>query len=501
MKKIVVTLLVFLMILSFAYADGYTDKTVRVGLVQWKNSENSVPVVFDGSHYVLSGANILGIVDYKTAYTVQIFDRQVFLSSAIKASLSDWDSTLILKYIPLYTREGVRLLSINEPEDDAELFQATRVRGASFNSGGNLKFVVNNSRITIRSVDYSAFTVGKYKYRGAFSAYVTDSNALWPVNELSLEKYLLGVVPNEMPASWEAEALKVQAVCARTYAYNKLLMKSPNFDLTSATGDQMYKGYSSEQASSNTAVQETKGLIITYAGKPISSFFSASNGGHTASSKEVWNLDKPYLIAKPDPYDAKANITWSITFTKSELEKIVSNNNGNIGEIKGVKILSRTPNSKRVGDFSIVGEKGEKVFTGSQIRKNFGYNKVKSLLFDYDEKPTGSNSVPDKLSVITSGGVKNLDKSNLFVLTSFGKQPLEVTDKKITASGISDVVAAGSGLDAAEGNFDSVFSIKGKGYGHGIGMSQHGANQMAKEGFYFDEILKFYYHGTNLNTL
>ena len=123
------------------------------------------------------------------------------------------------------------------------------------------------------------------------------------VNVVALETYLLGVVPGEMPAGWPLEALKAQAVAARTYAVAGLV-KGRSYDLFADWRSQMYYGVTSEAPGPTRAVRETRGQILSYAGKPITAFYSSSSGGRTANAVDVYGSDVPYLVSVDDRWDA-----------------------------------------------------------------------------------------------------------------------------------------------------------------------------------------------------
>lgn len=135
-------------------------------------------------------------------------------------------------------------------------------------------------------------------YMGAFEFQIDKENYIRPVNQLLLEDYLKGVVPFEVFPEWDIEALKAQTLAARTYT---LLHKDAELDDT--IHYQVYGGYN-QFTKTKKAVNETKGEIITFKNKPISTFYSASNGGITESNKNVWGgAPTPYFPVKRDPYD------------------------------------------------------------------------------------------------------------------------------------------------------------------------------------------------------
>ena len=139
-------------------------------------------------------------------------------------------------------------------------------------------------------------------YRG-FLIIQNRNNKLTVINDVDLESYIKGVVPAEMPSTWEAEALKAQAIAARSYALANLGKRaSMGFDLKDTPEDQAYGGASAETVKTNNAVDETSNLVLTYNYKVVSAYYSASAGGQSINSKDVWGSDLPYIRSVPS-YD------------------------------------------------------------------------------------------------------------------------------------------------------------------------------------------------------
>ena len=122
------------------------------------------------------------------------------------------------------------------------------------------------------------------------------SAGLTVINLVQLEEYLLAVVPSEMPASWPKEALKAQAVAARSYTLNNLGKHSRDgYDLCSTVHCAVYRGITREASGASQAIKETSGEVMTYEGRPINAVYSANSGGHTENSEDVWTYEVPYL--------------------------------------------------------------------------------------------------------------------------------------------------------------------------------------------------------------
>ena len=162
-----------------------------------------------------------------------------------------------------------------------------------------------------------------YRYYGGFEFFRHTGNNMTVVNYVDMEDYVKGVIPYEMSASWPKEALKAQAMCARTYAAaNYGQYGSYGFDVTNDTYSQVYRGTNSANATTDAAVDETAGLYVTYDGSLCTTFFFSSDGGATASSEDVWATALPYLRGKIDPYEADVDFnykSWSYEFTPEEL--------------------------------------------------------------------------------------------------------------------------------------------------------------------------------------
>ena len=165
--------------------------------------------------------------------------------------------------------------------------------------------VVNGQALTA-PLTFTAGTGGSLTlgraYRGQIEVDVVDGK-LRAIDIVGLEQYLYGVVPSEMPSTWSPEALKAQALAARSYALATRQVAAP-FDVYSDTRSQMYLGISQETPSTTSAVDATKGQVVLFGKKVATTFFFSTSGGETASSLDVWGTALPYLIPVADPYDS-----------------------------------------------------------------------------------------------------------------------------------------------------------------------------------------------------
>jgi stage II sporulation protein D len=204
-------------------------------------------------------------------------------------------------------------------------------------------------------------------YRGTFVV-STDGKKVTVVNNVGLEQYLYGVVPSEMPFSWHPEALKAQAVVARSYALAVRKTTGP-FDLYPDTRSQVYRGYSGEKPSSNDAVNATQGEVLTYDGKVAVTYFYSTSGGRTAAINDVWNSQPvPYLVSVSDPYDAISPYhDWGpFPFTAAKLDKLL--------KVPGklVDVETALNSSGRVSTLTAHGTLGDVTVKGTDVRRILG---------------------------------------------------------------------------------------------------------------------------------
>lgn len=211
----------------------------------------------------------------------------------------------------------------------------------------------------------SPLRLGGRPYRGQFQVSVANGS-LRAVNSVSLEAYLYGVVPSEMPKEWLPEALKAQAVAARSYAL--AVRKTGSwFDLYPDTRSQVYLGISHEFPSTTAAVNETAGEVVLYQGRLITTYFFSSSGGRTASAPEVWPSSQPtpYLVSVDDPHDTiSPHHRWGpFVVTAQRLRRLL----GGRGTLADIRL--NTGPSGRVQTVTAVTSQGESSVTGSDLRR------------------------------------------------------------------------------------------------------------------------------------
>ena len=313
------------------------------------------------------------------------------------------------------------------------------------------------------------------------------------INILPLEEYLYGVVPGEIGGNSLIEAVKAQAVAARNYSIQSIGKNSKwGFDMTNTQSDQVYGGYESEIANSNRGVDETKGKKLLYNGKLAEVFYFSTSGGKTEDVRNVWGSEGyPYLVSVDDKYEPyiSKNTEWEVTLTGAELGKRLKQNGYDLGDITAVQPLEYSE-AGRVIKLFIKGTKGEKTFEKGKcqtvIRRDTQKPKENEIKSQWYTVSTGAN-----VSVISSDGKTTS--------ISLGSAKIQTASGSYTISDIgSQVVAAGVDGTKQYATISGGFKFTGRGWGHGIGMSQNGAIGMAKANFTYDQILQWYFKGTYL---
>jgi len=332
--------------------------------------------------------------------------------------------------------------------------------------------------------DPYVLSVNGKRYRNYIEIRRYSDSDLTVINILNIEEYLYGVVPSEIEADAPFEAVKAQAVAARTYTLRNLgRYEKWGFDLTDTVSTQVYNGYDAERPASNRAVDETRGKKILYNGSLAQVFYFASSGGMTANVKEVWGSDIPYLVSVPDPYESETarNYIWEKTLSAEEIKKILFASGVEIGDIVSVSAEKYSP-SGRVTELRITGTKGSVTYYLQDTR----------LIFDlYSQKYTIQSAgnvvvkaADGSLHTIALDGRNVVSKSGTSVLSSSKNAKVTVMGSrnyKRTISMSSDV-----------------YTFSGRGWGHGVGMSQEGAKGFARNGYTYEQILKHYFQGVTI---
>lgn len=378
----------------------------------------------------------------------------------------------------------------------------------------------------------SLIVVNGDTYRGNIEIRRFSDSDLTVINHVSMQEYLYGVVPREIGGNSPMEAVKAQAIVARTYAvknYGK--RKGWGFDVYPTVDDQAYGGYEWENVNSNQAVDETDGQVVVYDGELIGGYYFSTSGGYTESSVNVWGGDYAYLKAVPDYFEPEVNgnTTWEVQLTASEVKEKLKNNGINVGEVIDLQPIAYT-DAGRVLELKVVGTNGEAKITKQNARTYLGLKSQWYTVNDAapevlpirmedlpvpgqgketlpDNSQTGTNQTDKKElewwekedseyeeknpdysleedKVKKSTTMKPLLKTIVETIQSWAKENIQedaIEEKKTT-------------YEAGKG----VFTFRGRGWGHAVGMSQNGAKGMAEQGFSCEEIIEWYYSGVEV---
>lgn len=357
-------------------------------------------------------------------------------------------------------------------------------KGGGLHIGGK---AIAGKRILLKSANRgrsAIFDIDGNKYRGEIEiAWKNGSFSI--INIIPVDEYLMGVVPQEMSPSWPIEALKAQAVAARTFALkNRGRHDAEGFDVCTSTHCQAYAGESAESSRSDEAVRLTRGKVITYNGELIESMFHTDSGGMTENSENVWGSKLPYLRSVKELKEK--TMPWQQKYALKEVQARLLRNGHDIGRIRSIELSPLTIGMKssdrtQSGRVSVVrfhGERGTVAISGENMRSIFG---LKSTLFDI------------KLETFRTPRVK------VHISTPDDRRSRKPgRDSAIGLEGLpnAEETQADSRLRQLSGEDDENIVFFGYGWGHGLGMSQHGAKAYADSGMKYDHILSHYYTGT-----
>jgi len=337
-----------------------------------------------------------------------------------------------------------------------------------------------------------------------------NSGSIQLINHIYLETYLYGVVPYEMSNSWPLEALKSQAVAARTYVVTHMNSSSV-YHVHDTEASQVYRGYNGSYSNAIKAVNETKGQVLKYGSSFASTFYSSSNGGWTEDSGNVWTTSLPYTVVKEDPYDVNnpnnPNRSWTVTYAKSPVD---SGLQGRV--LQYVKpALEQKGYSSSDGEFQIDAIKSMTMETN---KTGYRLKSGQIVFLVTAKKKNGATastfSVPVDKAVSTKEAPANGDEggqktpqvkanTKIQAVPESSTETVEIS-VALNKSNARTILNVKSLLFTIKDDGDK-FTIQGGGFGHGVGMSQYGAQYMAVQGKTYKQILDFYFPGTTLATL
>jgi stage II sporulation protein D len=235
--------------------------------------------------------------------------------------------------------------------------------------------------ITVTSTGAAGLQSNGRRYRGtfAFIAAPETTGQSTLINLVAPEEYLYGVVPAEMASGWPEEALKAQAVAARTYAIANVGRRAAlGFDLFDTVSDQVYRGFSAERADTSAAVDATRGQMLTWQDRPIAAFLHASSGGETDDAVAVWGQDLPYIRGVRD-LDPSPHADWTASFDDSELQRALIAMGQDVGPVEDLAVTRWTPHG-RARFLRAKGPRGQATLDGNTFRLRIGLKSTRYRL-------------------------------------------------------------------------------------------------------------------------
>lgn len=425
-------------------------------------------------------AENIRVLIMNTGYA-SIYHDEVILSSDTGLNITSGDNTLSVDAGSQYS------FTISN-----EMFKNGRISISSINGG----------KITINSLSRG---YGTPSYRGNIELKIYDGRIVI-VNELPVEKYLYAVVPSEMPYTYNIEALKAQAVCARSYAYKQIVNNTYSAygaHVDDSTNYQVYNNLT-EQESSTQAVEETYGRVLTYEEEVINAFFFSTSCGSTTDS-HIWGQTLPYTQSKLliagdsnmnlkdegtfdafirvsyDTYDSEYPwFRWNVSLSLEDITALVNSSLHDISTSSGENVF-------------VLNDKGE--YVRQYVSSVGDVKKIVCL-------SRGNGGVLDAIEIYGSENTVKITKE-LNIRRLFNLQGVPI--HRVNGSDVTDFPM----LPSAYAIFDPIihnnllcgYNIIGGGYGHGVGLSQNGANYMGKNGSNFEDILLYFYNNVKITKL
>ncbi|MBE5804264.1 MAG: SpoIID/LytB domain-containing protein [Clostridiales bacterium] len=390
--------------------------------------------------------------------------------------------------------------------------------GMSMNAGKQLLFTRNASDAS--ESEGIRFAQGGNFYPGDLRLTI-ESGQLRPVMTLSVEDYLMGVVPYEMSNAFPLEALKAQAVCARTYALSHV-DESADHDVVDTTNDQVFKGVDLRDTNAIRAIRETAGLVGMYKGKLAHCYYSASNGGQTELVQNVWSgrgdwdyyamVDDPFDLENPESIVRKAKLNKDASNLPQDFSVVVASYMTDQLLKQGFEPLPRAFRIDSITGVELGGGKfAEPSRMVDELTITFTWSGRKLLKWHQD----GQENDPDEeiyLFAVSPEPTQTPTPSPEPVITPEPEpiysefipveEPFTLTlplfPEVIRALNLS--ISGSDNEIVTLKETDEAFTLEARRYGHGVGMSQRGAQWMAAQyGKTCEEILSFYYPGMTLS--
>ena len=387
--------------------------------------------------------------------------------------------------------KGIKLL----PRD-----QGIEILGKGVYSGPIEIIPVGNTKIIVM------FNGQKYHYRGNIEIDIDkEDKKLNVINIIGIEEYLYGVLKKEISPHWPSEALKAQAVAARTFAiFNMNKYIDQGYNICASTNSQAYGGVNHEDPLTNKAVDETRGIIMVYKGEPINAVYHSDSGGYTENSENVWGSFLPYLRSVKSKFEEKVSPphhTWSYSVSEKDLTEKLQKRGHKINTIVSIE-ADKKSETGRTSEL-IFNADNNKVISmkTNDFRSLIGADLIRSTLFNIEiigKELNIQEDIEDRKEIKDKEEQKESIKEILEQKKNWTiKELLELMkkNKEERAEGMEEKVLK---AEIMKSNTPLTFIFSGSGNGHGVGMSQWGAYGMTLQGSRYQDILKYYYQGIDI---
>ncbi|MDR3322523.1 MAG: SpoIID/LytB domain-containing protein [Synergistaceae bacterium] len=399
-------------------------------------------------------------------------------------------------------------------------------------SGGGVSVGGRTLVLPVTATAKSGLGWNGVRYRGKL-VFIRAAKGFTVVNELDLENYVRGILKMEMSADWPFESLKAQAILARTYsARNRGRFSKRGYDFDAGENSQVYKGINAEDPRTDKAVSSTAGMILTWNGEAADIYYHSDSGGATADISHVWGSSRPYLQSRPEIVSyTSPNSSWQMALSSAQISEILTKMGHNVGNVTALDV-AQLDGAGRARLLKATGDRGSVSVRAHDFRMAAGSRVVRSTYFTVSragagltaaatpavqETPAQANTPqPQPASNVTSGRLADplteMTKAGVFTAKELMAMLMDPSKKEEYLQIGYERVKEKNGAPKEEAPKKTTppvppvtpqtgsgnFIFTGKGWGHGVGLSQWGAKAMADKGMKCEEILAHYFPGTKI---
>lgn len=389
-------------------------------------------------------------------------------------------------------------------------------------SGSRLEIPKGSLTLPVTAQGPAPIVWDKHPYRGVLKL-VPSAKGCHVVNVLGMEDYLRGVLKMEANPAWPPESLRAQAIVARTFAMKGLgRHRSQGFDLCATTHCQVYRGINAEDPHTDKAVKTTQGMVLAVGKELASTPYHSDSGGATANVGDVWGGSVPYLKAQAEPVAYTSPYSsWHLVLSPAQVEEALGRIDVRVGTVTGMTVAQKDPFGRAVR-LEVCGTGGKAAVSSHKFRMAVGASVLRSTVFEMtsgaaestgapmpEENPSGEGEETSYFSESVEEGDLLIAMTRQGAFTTAELMDM-LMHPETRAQHMAEALARG-GVGAPKPPLPSKvpdrrvpgegFVFRGRGWGHGVGMSQWGAKALADVGWKAEKILGHYYPGTKLRSV